>query len=222
MKRISFFIIAAVSGMTLLSFPACDGIMEGIYDEPSDETVKEFGFVRIDPAGRTGTVHVDATDYRRWTFIDFHALAVDSLDMTDPQAREPEEWDIAVHRYDAKTNGGTVLETGFTGFDALRNTGTMPEGTYVADTWTTGKIAIDMSGMMDGHIVYAESYWNEELSKWLDVDTSNMPPSYTLSNKVYVIRLKDGTSAAVRLTNYMNTAGVKGYLTIDYLYPLEP
>ena len=81
--------------------------------------------------------------------------------------------------------------------------------------------AIDMSGMMDGNIVYMESYYNEELSKWLNVDKSNMPPTYTLSNKVYMVKLKDGTYAAVRLTNYMNASGVKGFMTIDYIYPFE-
>lgn len=96
-----------------------------------------------------------------------------------------------------------------------------PEGAYVEDVWTTAKIAIDMSGMMDGNIVYMESYYNEELSKWLNVDKSNMPPTYTLSNKVYMVKLKDGTYAAVRLTNYMNASGVKGFMTIDYIYPFE-
>ena len=113
------------------------------------------------------------------------------------------------------------METGFTGFSALRNADAMPEGAYVEDVWTTAKIAIDMSGMMDGNIVYMASYYNEELSKWLNVDKSNMPPTYTLSNKVYMVKLKDGTYAAVRLTNYMNASGVKGFMTIDYIYPFE-
>ena len=43
----------------------------------------------------------------------------------------------------------------------------------------------------------------------------------TLSNKVYMVKLKDGTYAAVRLTNYMNASGVKGFMTIDYIYPFE-
>ena len=42
-----------------------------------------------------------------------------------------------------------------------------------------------------------------------------------MSGRVYVIRMKDGTCAAVKLDNYMNTAGVKGYLTIYYIYPLD-
>ena len=97
----------------------------------------------------------------------------------------------------------------------------MPEGDYVQDEWTTSQIIIDMSGMMQGNIKYAESYYNSELSKWLKVDTQNMPPSYYPSNKVYVVKLKDGTFVALRLKKYMNASGDKGYMMIEYLYPFE-
>lgn len=90
---------------------------------------------------------------------------------------------------------------------------------FVADEWTTDRITIDMSQMMDGIIVYAEDYYNPCLSRWLDVDTSTMPPVYTLSGRVYLLRLADGTYAALRLTNFMDDAAVKGVMTIDYLYP---
>ena len=49
-----------------------------------------------------------------------------------------------------------------------------------------------------------------------------MPPIYTPSNKVYLLRMKDGTMAAIRLVSYMNAAGIKGYMTFDYIYPYEP
>lgn len=207
--------------MMILSFSACDGILDGIYDNPDAEEAKEFGFIKIDEATHSGTVYIDATDYKRWTFINFHTQEIDSVDISKSGQKEPDEWDIAVHRYDTKTNGGAVLETGSTGFAALQAMGKMPDGTYVQDIWTTQKIAIDMSGMMDGKIVYTESYFNEELSKWLNVDTSNMPPIYTPSNKVYLVKLKDGTYAALRLSNYMNGKGVKGFMTVDYIYPFE-
>ncbi|WP_294079628.1 hypothetical protein [Proteiniphilum sp. UBA5384] len=48
--------------------------------------------------------------------------------------------DIAIHRYDAKTNGASVLETGFTGLSTLKVSGEIPQGDYVAEEWTTGKI----------------------------------------------------------------------------------
>ena len=77
-----------------------------------------------------------------------------------------------------------------------------------------------MSHMMEGYIIYAESFYNPVLSGWLNVDTSEMPPIYTLDPQVYIVEFADGTHAALRLMDFMDKAGVKGYMTIDYIYPL--
>lgn len=114
------------------------------------------------------------------------------------------------------------MESAAADFGALPAVGSLPEEAFTADEWTTDKITVDMSQMMDGIIRYAEDWYNPVLSRWLHVDTSTMPPVYTLSGKVYLIRLADGTFAALRLTNFMNDAAVKGFMTIDYLYPVQP
>ena len=145
-------------------------------------------------------------------------VSFDTLDVDDP---EPKNWDIAIHRYDAKTNGGAVLETGASGFAGLENMPGLAQGEFVADEWTTETIVTDMSTMMDGYLSYQESYYNRELSKWLNVDKSTMPPIYTPSNKVYIVRLADGTHVALRLVSFMNGMAVKGYMTIEYKYPFN-
>lgn len=202
----------------ILSLPACNGIFEGIYDMPTTETGNEYGFILIDEGTRTGRIYIDATDYTEWHYVDLHDKQVTT---TQVDAAAPETWDFAVHRYDSKTNGGTVWESQAGAFDALPAPGSVSEEQWVADEWTTDRITIDMSQMMDGIILYAKDYWNPTLSRWLNVDTSTMPPIYTLSGKIYLLRLKDGTCAALRLANFMNDAAVKGYMTIDYLYPVE-
>ena len=59
---------------------------------------------------------------------------------------------------------------------SLKASGKLPaEENFIKDEWTTDKIAIDMSGMMEGNIKYTEDYRNEILSGWLNVDTSSMP-----------------------------------------------
>ncbi|MBQ7239209.1 MAG: HmuY family protein, partial [Bacteroidales bacterium] len=47
------------------------------------------------------------------------------------------------------------------------------------------------------------------------------PPIYNVSGKVCLLRMADGTVAAMKLDNYMNEKGKKGYLTISYIYPYE-
>ncbi len=202
----------------MLSLSACNGIFEDIYDEPQSEETKEYGFIAVDDQTHTGRIYIDATDYTEWHYIDLHDKQVVTLGVEE---EAPAAWDFAVHRYDTKTRGGAVAESAAADFGSLPAVGSIPEGAFTADSWTTDKITVDMSQMMDGIIRYAEDWYNPCLSGWLHVDTSTMPPIYTLSGKIYLLRLSDGTCAAVRLTNFMNDAAVKGFMTIDYLYPVQ-
>lgn len=206
----------------ILSLPACDGVLNGIYDDPATTTDSEYGFITNgtdNTGGNAGRIYIDATDYAEWHYIDLHNKSVMT---TATDGKAPESWDFAIHRYDAKTNGGAVWESEAEDFKALPAINSLPAATFVKDEWTTDRITTDMSQMMDGIVIYAEDYYNSCLSRWLDVDTSTMPPIYKLSGKVYVLRLSDGTYAALRLADFMNDAAVKGFMTIDYLYPIEP
>lgn len=209
-------------GATLLSLPSCNGLFEGIYDEPV--AASEFGFTKVEQATSSGTIYIDATSYTKWTYIDFDTYSIDTTLIAEDGSESGEVmegWDLAVHRYDTKSNGGSVLETEYTSLDEFRASGRIPEGEYVEDIWTEDRITIDMSQMMNGVILYAPSWFNPELSKWLNVDTSTMPPVYTMSGRVYVLKTQDGKAAALQLNNYMNDSKVKGFMTIDYIYPVE-
>lgn len=198
-------IIAGAASMGLLS--ACNGILDGIYDEPDNGN--NTGFENEEE------IFIDATSYTQWVYIDFSERSTITLGYEE---EAPENWDIAVHRYDVKTNGAKVIETDYSDFDEAINA-VIDEANLVADIWTTSQIVIDMSTMMDGYLGYTESYYNPELSKWLNVDTTTMPPVYTPSGKVYIVYLADDTRVGVKLLNYMNDMQVKGYMTMQYRYP---
>lgn len=210
--------LCVLGSALLLSLQACNGIFVGIYDMPASETGNGYGFILVDEVARMGRIYIDATDYTEWHYVDLKGKQVTTTQVGDAA---PETWDFAVHRYDTKTNGAVVWESSSSAFDAIPAPELVPEEQWTADEWTTDRITVDMSQMMDGIILYAEDYWNPCLSRWLDVDTSTMPPVYTLSGKIYLLRLNDGTFAALRLVNFMNNAALKGYMTIDYLYPVE-
>lgn len=204
-----------MAGVAIVLLPSCNDVLGDLYDEPV--STSEYGFIETCTSSKPGLIYINATDYTVWTYINFASKQIDSLSVTDPA---PTKWDIAIHRYDAKTNNAKVVGTPLTDINQARtweNTDHLPE---VADVWTTDKIVTDMSTMMDGYLSYADSYYNPELSKWLNVDTSTMPPIYTPSDKVYIIYLEDGKRAAVKLKDYMNSAGIKGYMSIQYIYPL--
>lgn len=194
---------------------SCNGIFSGLYDEV--EATSPFGFKMVDEAEGSGTIYLDVRDYELWTYVDLHGRTFDTANMVDG-APEPQHWDIALHRYDVKTNGGAARETEFLTIDALKAHGHYDEGVFTTDT--TGRVVVDMSTMMDGYLGYHDSNINKVLSRWLNVDTSTMPPIYTLSGKVYVVRLADGTHAALLFTDFMDEASVKGFATIRYIYPL--
>jgi len=99
--------------------------------------------------------------------------------------------------------------------------GRLPEGEFEADVMTDDVVISDLSGMLDSVVTYERCEVNLVLSRWLELDFRTMPPTYATSGLVYVLRLRDGSLAAIRFRDYMNTAGVKGYISFDYIYPLE-
>ncbi|WP_303324635.1 HmuY family protein, partial [uncultured Duncaniella sp.] len=140
-KTISF-----LSGViAMLSLSACNGIFEEIYDAPT--VGGEFGFVAVDDATHTGRIYIDATDYTEWHYIDLHGKSVTTASV---DAEAPANWDFAIHRYDAKTNGGAVTESAAADFGMLPAISSIPAEAFVTDKWTTDKITVDMSQMMDG------------------------------------------------------------------------
>ena len=196
----------------ILSLSACEGIFESIYDQPK-ETVTEI------KAGSFS--QINATSYTTWVYIKLNKLEATTVEIAEgEEANIPEDWDFAIHRYDIKTNEGAVLQTSYTNFDDLQSFGKVPAGEFSEDVWTTDKVAIDMTGMMDDNIIYTDSYRNAVFSGWLNVDTSTMPPIYTMTKNIYLIRLKDGSYAAVRFTNYMDAKSIKGYISFDYVSPI--
>jgi hypothetical protein len=185
-----------------------------IYDDPPIGMVSGDGYFE----------RVDATSYTGWTYIDLDTRTVTAVEeyAEGNTAQAPTEWHFAMHRFDCKTNGGEVMETAFNSLDALVASGGLPEGEFAPDEWTTDKVAYDLSQMMQSGIIgYAESWYNPVLSRWMNVDISGMPPTYTPSDKVYIIRFPDGKLAAIKFTDFVGPKGVKGYNSFDYIYPLE-
>ncbi len=176
-------------------------------------------------SGDNSFSYVDATDYAQWVYLNLEDGTSVALEYND-EADIPEEWTFALHRYDCKTNGGTACETEFSSLEALEKalsegTFSVKGGDYVADV--EDSIYIDLSHMIDSVVVYAPSLVNKELSKWMDLDLSFMPPIYTPSGRVYIICTRQGVYGAIRFTGYSNPYyyDAKGYISFDYIYPLE-
>lgn len=139
---------------------------------------------------------------------------------TVPQP-EPEEWTLAVHRNNVRTNSGAVARTDYRSFAEL------PSGTdwtysldFVADEWNETDVWAIQDRMLLGLIGNQGIEINNVLSSWLSVEMPPMPPAFTHNDNIYILRLADGTMAAIQLADYQSATGTKCCLTINYVYPL--
>ncbi len=195
-------------------FSSCDAL-EGLYDDPTVEQA-------------SNQYYIDCTEYDQWVYVKFHengapTITTSKIDVTTyEETGAPTDWDIAQHRYDVKTNGAKVYKTDYHSIDELVKVGLPAVSQWTEDEYSDKSISIDMSRMMEGIIVYAPGYKNALIGEWVEVDTSSMPPNYTMHDNVYVVQLKDGTYLSIQLANFMSTDKyqVKGWMTVNYKYPI--
>lgn len=205
-----FSIIVLSLGLT-----SCDGMFDAIYDEEVPA---------LKPGMTTGLLSINASSYSQWVYIDFHSKSFVNVDIItdsitgDITVEEPKEWDIAIHKFQVKTNNGSAIETEYTSLSDLKAAKHLPDSIFRSDTWYESKVITDLSGMMSGNVKYCPSNVNDVVGRW--ISSSGMPPTYTTSGKVYVIRLADGSDVALHFDNYMSNDGTKGYITCSYDYPL--
>lgn len=250
----------AIAGASALSFAACNGIFDDIYDTPTT----------VLPA--KGQLIIDATSWTDWYYVDLNALqrlaeagdtaALEtaqtefapypipmsltgdgdgrtgqymywfdvfgegikksefrSFTPTDKQT-EPEEWSFAIHRNNVRTNGGVAYETAFTSMDQLpESSDSFTDVEFAADEWTENEVWDSQEQMLLGNVPSQGIGVNKVLSSWLTLDIPPMPPAFTKNGHVFLLKLADGSIAALQLEDYISPSGAKCYLTINYKYP---
>ena len=212
-------------GSVLGLFPSCD-MLGGLYDNDSGIIPPEEQY--YDGSVKSGTFYVDATSYTQWLYVDLHgdslAITTSTISLDDgSEDAIPAEWDFAMHRYDVKTNGGSVIQTSYDSIEQLEaDMAEAPSEGWTADVYSDESVTIDMSHMLEGYLVYAPGYKNMVAGQWLKVDTSSMLPNYEMNDKVFLYKFADGTCAAIKLLNYMSTDRyqTKGWMTVKYKYPM--
>ncbi|MBQ3874798.1 MAG: HmuY family protein [Bacteroidaceae bacterium] len=249
-KKITNTIEGAAITLSLLLLSSCNGLFDGVYDEPSEGNVSEGEY---NPSTRRGRIVVNASTFDKWHYINLHDRSVTAMDVptlltgewdgksgityhevdlkndtytfrklvkTDAMP-EPSDWDFAVHKFDSRIKDGGAYETEFTSLDDLPSASEFSNVVFTEDVWSENSVMTDISGMLSYYIGYQNSLSNPVLGRWLVMDITTPPPTYHPSGKVYIVRLHDGTMAALHLANYISPNNLKGYLTIDYIYPYE-
>lgn len=182
--------------------------------------------------------NLDVSAYDKWTYINLETGQTEThpdasewiySDGTTRPAETPEtvgiDWHIAVHRYEIKTNGGEALETDLTNLAAVTE---LPKGNYTADEHFTYnennpyEVITDMSKMQQSNVGYSNDFAiNRVLCGWVDIEvTGGMPPKlYTPTQKVLILKCKDGGWAKLQFTTAGNSEnGKSGFVSFNYEY----
>lgn len=133
---------------------------------------------------------------------------------------EPDTWTFAVHRNNVRTNGCEAFETQYTSIDELPATDEwLANMSFRADEWSENEVWDSQEQMLQGLVPSQGIMVNKVLSSWLSLKIPPMPPAFAKNSHVFVLRLPDGTYAALQLQDYLSPNGTKCWLTINYKYP---
>jgi len=169
------------------------------------------------PALEVKTVQIDARSYADWVYFSFEKGEVVSV---DPAGFSSDlNWDIAFHRNDVRLNcglsgkgaGGALKTT----VKTLADISTAPTSGYAVDA----KKSI-MTKFTLPVPVFEDQPANTEIN-WLNVDTSNPPPVYTLFDDVYVIKTAQGKYAKIKFKNYLSDKNETMIITLEYAYQAD-
>ena len=180
------------------------------------------------PMDATGDETTDANhaelpgQYLYWFDVFGEGITKNQFTSFTPTAEqtEPDSWSFAVHRNNVRTNGGAVLETAYSSMDDLPETSEdFRKMDFTEDTWTENEVWDSQERMLQCYVPSQGIRVNKVLSSWLTLKIPPMPPAFSHNSHVFILRLKDGTCAALQLENYLSPSGTKCWLTINYKYP---
>ena len=165
------------------------------------------------------TVQLDASRKKNWTYFSFATGQVVTVDK-DSIIDSPKglDWDVAFCRFYTRTNSGdSNSEKSGKGGALMTEVFSLEQAQIPEDD----KFITDETGQLSPGMAVIVTSRNEELQKWLDVDISHMPPTYSIKNKnVFIIRCADGkTYAKVKFLGFENDEGKNIYPKFEYEYP---
>ena len=177
-----------------------------------------------EPVSSVRETRVVTSSYTEWHYFSFEKGWMSEL--TD--FRQSLDWDLAFHRWDVRTNGGASGK-GLGGACKLTYTLLSPE------TWSVNLATLplvedaliktymnkpNMGADTEGD-QRSDEPANTELGKWLTVGMNSIPPTYTMSPSVFIVRTAVGKYAVMKFLNYMDDKAVKGTVSFEYIYPFE-
>ena len=212
-------LLSLVALMTLLLCASC----KSDKDEPKpapNPTQKEWV---------TKQITVDASDYTKWVYISFTKGKVVSVSAPETDL----SWDLGLHRYDFKTNGGT---SGKGKGAAARTTQKDLKADIPApkdSEWTLdreGMLLMKFGANKEGKhdMKYEKQSANFLLTSepkgdgkpgYLNkgiISLAGMPPTVTIDPSVFLVRSAAGQIVRIRVLDYQSATKKTGHITLEY------
>jgi hypothetical protein len=155
-------------------------------------------------------VMLDTREYGSWVYFSFAQNA--EVEISD--FKNSMDWDIGFHRFDVRVNCGSAGP----GQGGSRSMG-------VVDFESVKEAPADGYSLNDSiSIIAVPGDWENPvtvpgdtiLATWMSF--SGPPPTYTMSNEIYVIKTAGGNYVRLWLKDYFNDMSASGYVTMRYTY----
>lgn len=177
---------------------------------------------------KTNKLTIDATDYTKWVYLNFAKGEV--VEVANPESDL--SWDLGLHRYDFKTNGGTSGKGKGAAVRITKQKNLTEEIPTPQDSeWTLDRkglllMAFGNQGGGQHTTKYEEQSANFLLSSECDgqggflnkglIVQTGMPPQVTVDNAIYMIRSASGDLVRIRVHDYQNAKKKRGHITLEY------
>ena len=212
-------ILSLAALMTLLLCASCDKDNNEPKPTPNPSQEKEM----------TKKIIVDASDYTKWVYINFDKGEVVSVSAPETDL----SWDLGLHRYDFKTNGGTSgkgkgAATSTSQKDLMADIPTPKDSEWTLDHEGMLLMKFDMSKhdrkyekQSANFLLTSEpkgqggqGYLNKGI---ISMDMSSMPPKVTVDPSVFLVRSAAGQIVRVRVLDYLSATKKTGHITLEYV-----
>ena len=179
-----------------------------------------------EPKPATKKIVVDASDYTKWVYINFDKGEV--VNVSTPETDL--SWDLGLHRYDFKTNGGTSgkgkgAAARTTQKDLMANIPTPKDSEWKLDR--EGKLLMKFD-MSKHEMKYEKQSANFLLTSepkgdgkgYLNkgiISSVGMPPKDTVDPSVFLVRSAAGQIVRVRVLDCLSATKKRGHITLEYI-----
>ena len=174
----------------------------------------------------TKKIVVDASDYTKWVYINFAKGEVVTVSAPETDL----SWDLGLHRYDFKTNGGTSgkgkgAATRTTQKDLKADIATPKDSEWTLDREGMLLMKFDMS---KHEVKYEKQSANFLLTSepkgdgkgYLNkgiISSEGMPPKDTVDPSVFLVRSAAGQIVRVRVLDCLSATKKRGHITLEYV-----